>query len=116
MQFGTDTLLFKTKFIYAPFLHFMLILLSKIVFVGLQKQKGNFVFRKIDILHVWHTEPSVARNLNLMNFNNSCCNWLDNVFEIKTSITRKRGFVKFLKQFVRGNYTSMCIHEGSMLQ
>ena len=36
------------------FLHFMLFLLSKIVFYGAQKIKGKRVFRKIEIIHVRH--------------------------------------------------------------
>ena len=39
---------------YAQIFHFMLFLLSKVVFYGVQKQKGKRVFRKIEIIHVRH--------------------------------------------------------------
>ena len=46
---------------YAQFFYFMLFLLSKIVSYGVQKVKGNNVFRKIEICHVWHIASSVAQ-------------------------------------------------------
>ena len=46
---------------YAQFFHFMLFLLSKIVFQGVQKLKIKCVFRKMEIIHVWHIVSSVAQ-------------------------------------------------------
>ena len=45
----------------AQLLHFMLFLLTKIVFYGAQKLKGKRVFRKIEIIHVQHIVSSVAQ-------------------------------------------------------
>ena len=45
---------------YAQFFHFMLFLLSKIVFHGVQKLKSKHVFRKMGIIHVRHIVYSVA--------------------------------------------------------
>ena len=55
------------------FYDFMILLLSKIVFYGVQKLKGKRVFRKIGIIHVWHIVISVAQKLNSVNFRNSSC-------------------------------------------
>ena len=46
---------------YAQVFHFMLFLLSKIVFYGVQKLKGKRVFRKIEIIHVRHIVSSLAQ-------------------------------------------------------
>ena len=42
---------------YAQFFRYMLFLLSKIVFQGVQKLKIKRVFRKMEIIHVWHIYP-----------------------------------------------------------
>ena len=61
----TDTLFFQNQsqlFVrYAQFFHFMLFLLSKIVFYGEQKLKGKRVFRKIEIIHVRLIVSSVGQ-------------------------------------------------------
>ena len=44
------------------FFHFMLFLLSKTV----QQLRGKHVFRKIEIIYVWHIETSVAKKRNLV--------------------------------------------------
>ena len=49
----------------------MLFLLSKIVFCGVQKQKGKHIFRKIDIFHVCQIVSSVAQKLNIADFRTS---------------------------------------------
>ena len=46
---------------YAQFFHFMLFLLSKIVFYCVQKLKGKRVFRKIEIIHMRHIVSFVAK-------------------------------------------------------
>ena len=64
--YGNVTLFFKTKFIYslgyAQF--FLCCLRSKIVFNGLEKQKGKHAFKKIEIVHMWHIVSSVAQKRN----------------------------------------------------
>ena len=52
----------------AQFFHFMLLLLSKIVFDGVQKRKGKHLLRKIEIIHVWHIVFSVAQKRNYVDF------------------------------------------------
>ena len=47
--------------VYTQFLHFMLFLLSKIVYYGVKKQKGQHVFRKNEIIYVRHIVFSVAQ-------------------------------------------------------
>ena len=58
---------------YAQFFHFMLFLLSKSVFYGVQKLKSKRVFRKIEIIHVRHIVSSVAQKQNSMDYRNSNC-------------------------------------------
>ena len=58
---------------YAQFFHFMLFLLSKIVFYGVQKLKGKRVFKKIEIIHVRHIVSSVAQKQNSVDISNSNC-------------------------------------------
>ena len=55
---------------YVQFFHFILFLLSEIVFYGVQKLKGERVFRKIEIIHVWHIVSSVAQKQILVDFTN----------------------------------------------
>ena len=45
----------------AQYLHFIVFSLSKIVFYGVKKLNGNHVFRKIEIIHVWHFASSTAQ-------------------------------------------------------
>ena len=77
MLLKADTLFFKTQshlFIrYARFFHFMLFLLSKIVFLGVQKLKSKRFFRKIEIIHVRHIVSSVAQKRNSVDFSNPIC-------------------------------------------
>ena len=61
-------------FVNAPFFHSMMLLLPKIVSCGVLKQEGEFTFRKVKIIHMWHIVSSIARKLNWMDFVNSCCN------------------------------------------
>ena len=64
MLLKADTLFSKTSHLfirYAQLLHFMLFLLSKIVFYRVKKLKCKHVFRKIEIIHVWHIVSSVAQ-------------------------------------------------------
>ena len=58
---------------YTKIFHFMLFLLSKSVFYGVQKLKGKHVFRKIEIIHAWHIVSSVAQKRNSVDFSNSSC-------------------------------------------
>ena len=58
---------------YAQFFHFMLFVLSEIVFYGVQKLKDKRVFMKIEIIHVWHIVSSVAQKQNSVDFCNSSC-------------------------------------------
>ena len=53
-------------------LSFHTVLLSKIVFCEVQKQNGELIFRKIDIIHEWHIISWVAKKP--VDFNNSGCN------------------------------------------
>ena len=65
MLLKADTLFSKPKsFIirYAQFFHFMLFVLSEIVFYGVQKLKDKRVFMKIEIIHVWHIVSSLHKN------------------------------------------------------
>ena len=55
---------------YDQLLHFMLFLLSKMVFYGVQKLKGKRLFRKIEIIHVRHIVSSVAQKRNSLDFSN----------------------------------------------
>ena len=63
-----DTLFSKPKIIYSldmlSFFHFMLFLLSKIVFSGVQKLKGKRVFKKIESIHVRHIVSFLAQKRN----------------------------------------------------
>ena len=56
---------------YAQFFHFMMFLLSKIVFYGVQKLKGQGVFRKIEVIHVQHIVSSVAQKQNSVDISKS---------------------------------------------
>ena len=58
---------------YVQFFHFMLFLLSKIGFYGVQKLKGKRVFRKIEIIHVRLIVSSIAQKQNSVDFSNSSC-------------------------------------------
>ena len=76
MLLKANTLFSKTSHLfirYAQLLHFMLFLLSKIVFYGVQKLKCKHVFRKIEIIHVWHIVSSVAQKRSSLDFSNSSC-------------------------------------------
>ena len=76
MLLKADTLFFKTSHLfirYAQLLHFVLFLLSKVVFYGVQKLKGKRVFRKIEIIHLQHIVSSVAQKGNSLDFSNSSC-------------------------------------------
>ena len=53
--------------------HFIPVLLSKIEFCGMQKQKGKLVFRKSGVFHIWHTESSVVQRQNVVNFHKMVC-------------------------------------------
>ena len=76
---------------YAQFFHIMS-LLSKIVFDSVQNLKGKHVFRKIEIIHVWHIVSSVAQKRNSADFSNSSCKktMLSNVWSQKSNILRPR--------------------------
>ena len=73
---------------YAQFFHFMLFLLYKIVFYGVQKLKGKRVLRKIGIIHVRHIVSSVAQKRNSMDFSNSSSKFaiLSKVLYLKSRI------------------------------
>ena len=58
---------------YTQFFHFMLFLLSKIIFYGVQKLKGKHVFRKTEIIHVWLFVSSVAQKRNRSSAGSVCC-------------------------------------------
>ena len=58
---------------HAQFFHLMLVLLAKIVFYRVQKQKGKHVFGKIEIIRVCHIVSSVAQQRNPVDFSNSSC-------------------------------------------
>ena len=72
MQLKADALLFKTKFIYS-ILSFYAVLLSNIVFYCVQKLMGKHVFRKIDIIHMWHILSSGAHKRNPVDISNLKC-------------------------------------------
>ena len=59
MPLKTNMLFLKPKIIYSA-LSFYAVLLSKIDFYGLQKLKGKHVFRKIEIIYVWHIVTSTS--------------------------------------------------------
>ena len=44
---------------------------SKIVLYGVQKLKGKHVFKKTNIIHVWHIVSSVAQKRNPADFSDS---------------------------------------------
>ena len=74
----------------AHFFHFMLNLLSKFVFYRVQKQKGKHVFRKMEIICVWHIVSSVAQQQSPVDFRNSSCEetMLSNVSSQNSNIAR----------------------------
>ena len=53
--------------------HFIPVLLSKIDFCGVQKQKGKLVFSKSEVFHIWHIVSSVAQRQNVVNFHKLDC-------------------------------------------
>ena len=53
--------------------HFIPVLLSKIEFCGVQKQKGKLVFRKSEVFHIWHIVSSVVQRQNVVNLHNLVC-------------------------------------------
>ena len=53
--------------------HFSPVLLSKIEFCGVQKQKGKLVFSKSGVFHLWHIVSSVAQRQNVVNFHKLVC-------------------------------------------
>ena len=53
--------------------HFIPVLLSKIEFCGVQKQKGKLVFSKSGVFHIWHIESSVAQRQNIVTFHKLIC-------------------------------------------
>ena len=53
--------------------YFILVLLSKIEFCGVQKQKGKLVFCKSAGFHRWHIVCSVAQRQNVVNFHKLVC-------------------------------------------
>ena len=53
--------------------HFIPVLFSKIEFCGVQKQKGNLVFSKRGVLHIWHIVSSEAQRQNVVNFHKLVC-------------------------------------------
>ena len=48
--------------------HSIPVLLSKIEFCGVQKQKGKLVLSKSGVFHVWHIVSSVAQRQYVVNF------------------------------------------------
>ena len=53
--------------------HFMLFCFPELFFYGVRKLKGKHVFRKIEIIHVWHIESSIALKRNPVDFSNFSC-------------------------------------------
>ena len=53
--------------------HFIPVLLSKIEFSGVQKQKGKLFFRKSEVFHIWHIVSSVVQRQNVVNFHKLVC-------------------------------------------
>ena len=53
--------------------HFIPVLLSKIEFCGVQKQKGKLVFSKSGVFHIWHIVSSIAQRQNVVNFHKFVC-------------------------------------------
>ena len=45
--------------------HIIPVLLSKIEFCGVQKQKGKLVFRKSEVFNIWHIVSSVEQRQNM---------------------------------------------------
>ena len=52
---------------------FIPVLLSKIEFCGMQKQKGKLVFNNNGVFHIWHIVSSVAQRQNVLNFHELVC-------------------------------------------
>ena len=48
--------------------HFIPVLLSKLEFCGVQKQKGKLVFSKSGFFRIWHIVSSVAQRRYSVNF------------------------------------------------
>ena len=48
--------------------HFIPVLLSKIEFCGVQKQKGKLVFSKSGVFRIWRIESSVAQRTKCCEF------------------------------------------------
>ena len=55
------------------FQYFIPVLLSKIEFCEVQKQKGKLVFSKSAVFHIWHSVCSVAQRQNVVNFHKLVC-------------------------------------------
>ena len=53
--------------------HFIPVLLSKIKFCGVQKQKGKLVFSKSGFFHIWHIVSSVAQRQSVVRFHKLVC-------------------------------------------
>ena len=49
------------------------VLLSKIEFCGVQKQKGKLVFSKSGVFHIWYIVSSVAQRQIVVNFHKMVC-------------------------------------------
>ena len=65
--------------------------------LGYAETKGKHVFRKIEIIHVWHIESSVAQKQNLVDFSYSSPK-VDNAFKCMLSKFQNRqatGYLKF---------------------
>ena len=53
--------------------HCIPVLLSKIEFCGVQKQKGKLVFSKSGVFHIWHIVSPVAQRQKVVNFHKLVC-------------------------------------------
>ena len=53
--------------------HFVPVLLSKMEFCGVQKQKGKLVFSKSGVFQIWHIVSPVVQRQNVVNFHKMVC-------------------------------------------
>ena len=83
----------------APFIHFVLVLLSKIVFCVVQKQKGKHIFKK-KWYYMYIVSPMVQK-LNSVNFINSGCkqSMFSNICH-KNQYRQATGKFEFSKHFL----------------
>ena len=91
-SFMAMRLFFKAKFAYSLRMYHLFYF----------KQTGKLIFRKTDIIYVWHTVSSVAKNLIVWtSIFYAATRWCFKIYAIKNQVSPVCGKLHFPKHFLR---------------